>query len=110
MTTILFRNPTFHSGINVTVRRGIKWAETHGRVVAQGTVDKIYTPLNILRTKVIRFCDITQGDMDNEHDPDCRNYHGLWAEMACAYHGFDEQEIVTVVYFEVIKNAEDIKV
>jgi hypothetical protein len=92
-----FNNPVFTPNeINVTVRRGIKWSGTRGNVSATGK------SVCITDTKIIRFVDINQLDMSKEHDPDCREYGKLLEVMEKTYAGFDEKEIVTVVYFVVV--------
>jgi hypothetical protein len=101
--TLYFRNPTFKIGTNVTCRRGIKWSSVTGPI----TVSELGTPplkeylIQAISTRVFRFSDLTDGDVANEHDPECRTYDGLYKEMRRVYPGFDSREIVTLVSFEI---------
>lgn len=77
-----FSNPVFHKGLNLTVRRGTKWAsEEFERVIVK------------------RFCDIEPSEIKCEHDPKCRTKQGLLKELKRVYENFSEKEIVTLVYF-----------
>lgn len=96
-----FTNQTFHDGINLTVRRGVKWNAQDGESVI--IVNSVYDPLRIveIETRAMRFCDLQDADLVNEHDAQCRTVAGLLAKMREFYPDFDEREIVTLVFFEV---------
>ena len=91
---LLFRNPVFREGKNVTVRRGIKWSlETEAYIKNIGIVE--------LSSVVIRAADIMNEMIEFEHDPSCRNRYGLINELRRIYPGFNENEIVTILSFNV---------
>lgn len=94
---LLFQNPNFHSGVNLSVRRGVKWSLEKLAIVADLQGNKIAEVE--LETRVVRFCDLKDSDVSGEHDPECRTYAGLLKAMKDIYPGFDEREIVTLVYF-----------
>jgi hypothetical protein len=100
---LYFKNPVFKYGVNITVRRGTKWSGREGKAVACGTGNKEYVPINIQGTKVMKFSDISDFDLENEHDPTCRNVSGLLKVMEEIYCCFTIKEVVTLVYFEVVK-------
>jgi len=94
MKKLLFNVPTHKSGINLTVRKGIKWSlENEADVQGLGIVP--------ITTKVMNFDALTEADVCVlEHDPKCRNLTGLFLAMRRAYPDFDEREMVTLVYYE----------
>lgn len=94
MKQLLFSNPVFHPGRNITCRRGIKWAlETDAVIDGVGSVK--------LTPRVMRFADVTDSDVEFEHDPACRTADGLRRELERVYPGFRTTEIVTLVEFVV---------
>ena len=102
MAKLMFKNPVFKDGENLSVRKGIKWdlAEKNNvPIVATDKPDEILLTVDI-QTKVMRFCDLRDSDLTNEPDPDCRFYNGLLVAMKIVYLGFDERELVTLVTFE----------
>ena len=99
---LLFSNPEFHSGINVTVRRGHKWNVGSAKDIDILDVNGVYeNTCDIEETKLIRFKDIRLHILKYEHDSECRTLDGLHDVMLEVYPGFDEDEIVTVVYFMI---------
>lgn len=58
-----------------------------------------YGTATILETKVIPFNSLTTDLLEFEHDPSCRTKEGLYKEMCKVYPNFNENEIVTLVYF-----------
>lgn len=95
---IYFENPSFNDGENITIRRGIKWStETFAELAdMNGHTLVSSAPLSC---KVMRFCDLTDRDVEKEHDEKCRTVAGLLEVMKHIYPTFDEREIVTVVSF-----------
>lgn len=96
---IKFIHPTFHAGRNLTMRRGVEldgleWAH----IVELGRVFKVHT-------RVMCFKDLTDKDLENEHDPACRTAHGMLAKMREIWPDFDTREIITLVYFDVPADA-----
>jgi hypothetical protein len=93
-----FKNHVFKEGINVTVRRGLKWANEK---MAQIQLDEnnVTRPI-MIKTSVVKFQDLLDVDLQNEHDPECRTVIGLQKIMANIYQGFDPREIVTIVEWD----------
>ena len=105
MKILYFDNPVFKSDINVTIRRGVKWATVSGFVpIMESGKDKVISIANIKKVIVKRFCDLEIKDIVNEHDKECIDYDYLLKAMKKMYFGFDEKEIVSVVYFTVMIN------
>ncbi len=94
-----FLNPVHHVGQNVSVRKGLKWASQKAAVV-EGLV-RCARPI---KTKIMRFCDLENRDIKNEHDPKCKNKEGLLAAMEKAYPDFDPREICVLVEYECTQN------
>ncbi len=92
-----FRTPVFHSGRNLTVRRGQRW---HG--VAEARLDlgqgALSAPL-ALQTQLRLFDTLEAADLHCEHDASCRTPAGLLAELQRIYPGFRAGDQVTLVYF-----------
>ena len=90
--TLAFSNPVFKKGKNLTVRRGIHWA------------NRKTSNFDIINTQVIRFRELKDSHYKKalafEHDPSCRNYEGLKKEMKKVYKGFSANELVTLVFFK----------
>ena len=102
MERLRFENPVFNDGRNITVRRGIRWND----VTSTELCDKDGQFLDGLRrvnikTSVMRFADLNDSDLIDEHDERCRTVDGLFAVMCEVYPGFDWREIVTLVTFEL---------
>ena len=93
-----FKNHVFKEGINITVRRGVKWAnESKAQIEAEE--NQVTRPVPI-RTYVMRFKDLNEIMIANEHDPKCRKVDGLLEVMKNVYPGFDPKEIVTIVEWD----------
>lgn len=103
-----FQKPEFKPGLNMTVRRGIKtYQEIEQLTDAEGN------PVGwgrIVEIKYMRFCKLENEDITEcHHLSEVRNpsdaYHILIKKMREHYPLFDAEEIVTVVYFEVINET-----
>lgn len=111
MKTILFdetaseTNNNFHRGINVTVRRGTKYAkelEIGERVemknlqdekIGEGTVRFFFSgPIELIPNVILKY----------EHDPKCREIGGLIEVLQNCYHdsSIDFTEVVTTIGLE----------
>lgn len=105
---LLFSNPVFHDGINVTVRRGYKWADAMGEVVDVVNTDGTGKPImaQILGVLTTKLNTIPESILQHEHDPTCRTLHGIAKEMRNVY-GDDvkDDEPVTVLFLEFGKSA-----
>lgn len=101
MKTLKFQYPVYPLWINLTVRRGTKHAGLSGKVIledADGLCPRQFG--QITDVKVKRFKDITQEELNFEHDIECRTYEGLLKRMKELYNNFGEEEIVTLIFFE----------
>jgi hypothetical protein len=102
-----FLNPTFHKGLNVTVRLGNKWYKNaHVQDEIQICRADSNMPLAegvIVGLKYVNFKEITIRDLLNEHDPECRTPGGLAFAMMGAYDEFSLDDDVTVIEFEIQK-------
>lgn len=108
-----FINPIVHKGLNLTVRRGIKWAKKAetGQMVGitgamwekDGYLVDYPGGVAIIREMYLKRCiDITEHELQHHHDPKCKNMGGLIGAMKHAYSTFDKTEIVTLVFFEMV--------
>lgn len=95
MKELKFNNPVFHSGVNVTVRRGLKWIFEDCAIVSDQNAALNHQPF--------KFSDLKNFPefLLKEHDPECRTYEGLLKIMKETYNNFDENEAVTVVWFTI---------
>ena len=97
--------------VNLTVRKGLKWADLKvgdkvelrdpkGPLLltkGSGNVAVIYD------VKVMTFNDLMNYPrmLQLEHDPECQSYRGLFTVMRKVYDGFLQHELVTLVFYEV---------
>ena len=93
---MLFQTAVFKDGVNLTVRRGLKWADLKGRefLYTDGVIQCFAE-----KVKVKRFKDISDDELRLEHDKLCENRDNLLEVMKRLYPGFDSNEIVTLVFF-----------
>jgi len=126
MKTLLFKNCVHNTkpidipgeekprAINLTVRKGLKWSDVKvGEIVEiQRTDDPppegapcVYA--EIYDVKVMVFKDLINYNkmLELEHDPDCRNFPGLYKTMRKVYDGFLQHELVTLVFYEIIQET-----
>ena len=103
-----FKKFRFNHGINLTVRRGIKQYDGFIRLVDTTTKRKMLN-IPVIDVKYKRFSDITNDDIKVEHDPVCRTTNGLLKTMKKFYPTFDELEVCTLVYFEVLIYPEELE-
>jgi len=101
---LLFSNPTFSEGLNVTVRRGDKWAvlRPHEFVEIGLVSGESIGWVEIISVKIFPFVLITGDELFYEHDPSCRTYEGLLKEMKTVYPDFTEVEVVTALGFQKV--------
>lgn len=95
--TLLFSNPTFHPGFNLTTRRGTKWHGVREAYVDLGGGHTTYVPQ--LHTIDRPFNQLTDADLMFEHDPACRTVEGLAKVMKEVYPEFEVTDMVTLVTF-----------
>ena len=107
---LLFGDFVFHSGINVTIRRGAKWHDTVGEYLAQPSDEKDSRKckVNILSTEIHTFRDLPARVVNKGNSDKIKTYSGLLLQMREVYgFEFDEVEMVTAVYFEVKEKEEE---
>ena len=102
MAKLLFENPVFERGTNLTVRRGVKWdvADHKNVQVASTKAPEETIAVVDIQTRVMSYQDLRTDDLAYEHDPECRTWDGLYKAMNEVYEDFDEMEIVTLVWFD----------
>jgi hypothetical protein len=88
----------------VTFRRGVKWLGKDSKAVDLVDKDgKVFGKGFIRCTEVFKFCDIPAYLIEMAHNPECRLYSGLKKVMERVYNGFEEEEYITIVMFEIIE-------
>lgn len=102
---LLFLNPTFHPGLNVTVRDGNKWQKAHIgdtlRIKKTGS-DKVIYNATVTGRAYVPFKLIPQEWLAYEHDPACRTRDGLLQNgMLPAYPDFNEEQYVIILLFSI---------
>ena len=103
LRTLLFSNPTFHSGINVTCRNGYKWADAMGELVKVEDTDGIveWRYGHILGVMTVKLNKIPECILSLEHDPNCRTTDGIITEMKRVYGDeLKDDAPTTVLFFE----------
>lgn len=106
MDLLRFSNPVFNQGENITVRYGIKWAAHGPGAVDLATADgRRLASAKIIKCVMKPFCDITEPEIANEHDPSCRTLEGLHDELCGIYEGFKPNDKVTLVTFTIDSEA-----
>lgn len=108
MQEIKFKKPKFRKGLNVTVRKGTKWAERIGQVkegkpfVVLEMFDENKNEIGFLFPwdVIIRnFGQVRYRHLIFEHDPNCRTVEGFKKVMQDIYGEIKEDEKVTFIYF-----------
>lgn len=109
---LYFDKPEFHSGINLSIRRGVKWAaKIMEHVLAYDAKDEFSNssrPIfncEVVEQKVLKYEDIPREDFKLMHDSSCQSYDSMLEEMKKIYGDFSDKEIVTLLYF---KKCDDI--
>lgn len=104
MRELLFLNPELKKGINVTVRRGLKWLgySLVEPVVIKDTEsgDEVGKGLIVGRL-VLNFSEIPDEVLALEHDSSCTTLDGLYDAMVRAYPDFKTTDICTILFFKV---------
>lgn len=100
---LLFSNPVFHDGINVTVRNGYKWADSLGEIVEVVDTEQTQEPTmaHVLGVLITKMNKIPESILQHEHDPSCRTIKGITTEMRRVYgEDLKDDAPVTVLFFE----------
>ena len=100
MKELKFNNSIFNEGINLTVRNGIKWAFVKSAFIAY-----LGYPIELHR-QIFKFSDLKNYSelLLDEHDPECRTYDGLLSVMKETYPDFNEDNIVTLIWFNTLEH------
>jgi hypothetical protein len=115
MTDLLFMNPVFHDGINVTVRNGLKWDGLVTSLpfpvfVKRTGDDHVVSLANIVGKIVLQAKHIPPSILGLEHDGACHNPDGLEEAMKFAYgEEWSAEEKVTVLFFVITAGPLDKK-
>ncbi len=101
MRNLQFLNPVFHAGTNVTVRKGVKWADVRPKDIINlsKTGKKPFGTAEIVSVFIGAIEMIPHTLLKLEHDPECRDYLGLKSVMINTYGDIKRGEIVTVLEF-----------
>ncbi len=94
-----FQRPCFLAGRNTSVRRGRRWLGVAVARIRLG--DGSLSAPCALRTECRPFARLTDADLRDEHDPDCRCVAGLLVVLQSLYPGFSADEDVTLVHFSL---------
>lgn len=108
MKDLLFKNPTFRKGLNITVRNGAKWfdALNAGDMVCLVDADTN----EVIMLADVLFCDAVPLDeipalwLRFEHDPSCHTVAGLRAELMRVYGDEEIVDPLTVIAFLTSKS------
>lgn len=92
-----FCNPVFHAGVNLTVRRGRKWASQDIAVIDINGFQAVVKISSVTWS----FSFLSDENLRDEHDPACRTVAGLLEEMKRVYPGFRPSEEITLVRFQL---------
>lgn len=105
---LLFQNPVFHDGINVTVRNGYKWADTLGEIVEVVDTEQTQEPeqAHVLGVLTMKLNTIPESILELAHDPKCRDLKGIMIEMKRIYGDIANDAPVTVLFFELGEGVE----
>ena len=100
-----FKNAVFRKGVNLTVRRGVKWSIAEGSnvFIVDAKKNRVLFSAEISLVKLVKFEDIISSDLDLHHIKGCQSYPFLKTEMQKIYNYFDPREIVSLVYFERLR-------
>lgn len=86
---------------NITVRRGVFWSLQNYIEMQHNNVLKVVP----IKTKVIRFKDITNNDIKLHHNSSCRIVSELYKTLCQKYDDFSDTEIVTIIHYELEKGV-----
>lgn len=104
MNLLPFRNPTFNSGRNVTVRLGDGWARRLRAGEDVGLWDyntKETRPAVVLESEATKICDIPVDTLELCHEDACRTHEGLLAFLSRVYkRKVSSRDKVSVIAFE----------
>ncbi len=100
MRVLEFANPIFHEGMNLTVRKGIKWRNSDGIVLLADTEGQEVGMARVHVTITKKFSAVCDDELKYEHDPFCRTKLGLMEVLAKMYGEITRWDEVTLVFFE----------
>lgn len=118
MEQLLFQNPQFHDGLNVSVRLGHKWYEKFSGMQKEDSETPAPLPVSIVKTgtteeickgviedvQYVPFVTIPHEVLLLEHDGSCTNLGNLYREMKKVYdESFTAGSYVSVVFFHIMQ-------
>lgn len=109
LRTLLFSNPVFHNGVNVTCRNGYKWSTALGEIVKVSDTDNVaeWQYAHILGVMTMKLDKIPEAILALEHDSNCRTTDGIITEMKRVYGDeLKDDAPTTVLFFEFESNNE----
>ena len=101
---LLFQNPVFNNGLNVTVRNGDKWMKANigdSLVIKETGKDEVIETGTVVGKALLPAKLVPESLLQYEHDSSCRNLVGLITEMKRIYSSFSEDSMVTVLLFNL---------
>ena len=105
MTNVVFKNPVFHEGQNITCRAESARYDDLNIYQEIKLCDEDFITIDTAELWLIaRFDtvkDVPQWLLDKEHDPSCRSHRGLLKELERVYGDWPENSPVLVVGFVV---------
>lgn len=99
---LLFQNPVFHAGLNVTVRNGDKWMKANigdSLAIKETGKDKVIKVGVVVGKALLPAKFIPESLLQYEHDLSCHNLMGLLTEMKRIYPDFSKNSLVTILFF-----------
>lgn len=111
MKEMLFANPVFRKGTNLTVRKGVKWyKKLYGGdnfIIRDENNEKI-AKARALEIQLDHFYNIREGILKEfEHEPKNFTKEGLLNSLKIHYTDFQEEDAVTMVFFIITKTYKE---
>lgn len=111
MEALLFQNPVFHNGVNITCRKGNKWyKKLNGKIGElidiQETSGSLLGKVRVNGLLLLPLEQLYDGLLEVEHDPSCRSAYGLHKELERIYGRLSLDTEITVVFFSREQNNE----
>lgn len=111
METLYFLNPVLQKDLQITIRLGQKWKEIFDQGCREVQIcktddDKVLAKAKLKNYSYLPFSMIPEEWLAYEHDEACKKLDGLRKAMISAYGDkFDDDAMVTVLWFEVIDDG-----
>jgi hypothetical protein len=98
MSELKFANDHHNPGLNLTVRKGIKWLVDQEIYIV---IDGERVDISNAQKEVHTIGYLRDEDLALEHDPSCRTIEGLRAELEKHYGPVDDVDCVTMIYYDL---------